>query len=171
MTAAPIPSDWQDFCRADLIIEIVSTGEQLKITNQLGGEGVEQVVFSDNTSWSRAQIQSETWIRGTSGADTIVGGNNADQIDGRAGNDTLSGGAGNDTFAFRTNLGQDTITDFVAGQDVLRFEGGIFADAAAALAAATASGNHTIVTIDANNSVLLQNVALANLHVGDFQIV
>ncbi|WP_291863195.1 calcium-binding protein [Bradyrhizobium sp.] len=156
---------------SDLIIEIVSTGEQLKITNQLGGEGVEQVVFSDNTSWSRAQIQSETWIRGTSGADTIVGGNNADQIDGRAGNDTLSGGAGNDTFAFRTNLGQDTITDFVAGQDVLRFEGGIFADAAASLAAATASGNHTIVTIDANNSVLLQNVALANLHVGDFQIV
>ena len=79
--------------------------------------------------------------------------------------------AGNDTFVFRASLGQDTVTDFTAGQDVLEFGDGIFADAAAALAAATASGNNTLITIDANNSVLLQNVTLANLHVGDFHIV
>jgi hypothetical protein len=47
----------------------------------------------------------------------------------------------------------------------------VFADAAAALAAASTSGGDTIITIDATTSVLLQNVALANLHAGDFHIV
>jgi hypothetical protein len=83
----------------------------------------------------------------------------------------MSGAAGNDTFVFRTGLGQDTITDFTPGQDVLEFRDGIFADAAAALAAATTSGNDTIITIDATDSVLLKNVSLANLHTGDFHIV
>ena len=96
------------------------------------------------------------------GAYTLAGG---------AGNDALSGGAGNDMFVFRAGLGQDTVTDFTPGQDVLDIRDGIFADAAAALAAATASGNNTLITIDANNSILLQNVALANLHASDFHIV
>jgi hypothetical protein len=46
----------------------------------------------------------------------------------------------------------------------------VFADAKAALAAATTSGNDTLITIDAGNSILLQNVALANLHASDFHI-
>lgn len=29
----------------------------------------------------------------------------------------------------------------------------------------------TLITLDANNSILLQNVALANLHTSDFHIV
>jgi len=42
--------------------------------------------------------------------------------------------------------------------------------AAAALAAATASGNDTLITIDAGNTILLQGVVLANLHTSDFHI-
>jgi Ca2+-binding RTX toxin-like protein len=117
------------------------------------------------------QAPSAAWLRGTSGNDTISGTSGNDTIAGGAGNDTLTGGAGNDTFVFRANLGQDTITDFTPGQDVLEFGDGIFADAAAALAAATASGSDTIITIDATDSVLLKNVSLANLHTGDFHIV
>jgi len=82
----------------------------------------------------------------------------------------MSGSSGNDTFVFRTSPGQDVITDFAPGSDVLEFRDGIFADAAAALAAATASGNNTLITIDASNSVLVQNVAVANLHLADFHI-
>jgi hypothetical protein len=58
-----------------------------------------------------------------------------------------------------------------SASDVLEFRDGLFADAAAALAAATASGNDTLITIDAGNTVLLKNVAVANLHAGDFHIV
>jgi hypothetical protein len=79
--------------------------------------------------------------------------------------------AADDTFVFRAGLGQNTVTDFTAGHDVLEFRDGIFADAAVALAAASASGSDAIITIDATTSLLLQNVALANLHAGDFHIV
>lgn len=41
----------------------------------------------------------------------------------------------------------------------------------AALTAATSSGSDTLITIDAGNIVLLNNVALASLHTGDFHIV
>ncbi len=87
------------------------------------------------------------------------------------GNDSMAGGAGNDTFVFRANLGHDTVTDFAVGSDVLEFQNGLFADAAAVLAAATTSGSDTLITIDAGNSILLKNVAVANLHTGDFHIV
>lgn len=83
----------------------------------------------------------------------------------------MSGGAGSDTFVFRANLGQDVVTDFTTGTDVLEFRDGVFADAAAALAAATSSGSDTLITIDASNTVLLKNVSLANLHTTDFHIV
>ena len=82
----------------------------------------------------------------------------------------MSGGSGNDTFVFRTNLSQQVINDFTAGSDVFEFHDGIFADAATALAS-TVSGNDTLITIDAGNTILLKNVALANLHAGDFHIV
>ena len=133
--------------------------------------GVEKLEFADGSSWNLQTINANAWYRGTSGNDTITGSAWNDTIAGGAGNDTMSGAAGSDTFVFRTNPGQDVVTDFTPGADVLEFRDGIFADAAAALAAATASGNNTIITIDANDSVLLQNVSLSNLHQSDFHIV
>ena len=156
----------------NLYITINATGERIQVNNQFsGGAGIEQVTFADGSTMDRTQIASAAWFRGTSGNDTISGTSANDTIAGGAGNDTLSGGSGNDTFVFRANLGQDTVTDFTIGSDVLEFRDGIFADAAAALAAATVSGSDTLITIDAGNTVLLKNVALANLHVGDFHIV
>jgi hypothetical protein len=71
---------------------------------------------------------------------------------------------------FRTGFGQDSISDFSVGHDKLEFGDGLFSDAAAAFAAASAQGSDTIITIDASTTVLLQNVALANLHVDDFRV-
>jgi len=159
----------------DLMVNVNATGQTIKVAyqfySQASNYGIEKFEFADGSSWNFQTINTNAWSRGTGGNDTISGTSWNDTIAGGTGNDTLSGASGNDTFIFRANLGQDTITDFVAGQDVLEFGDGLFADAAAALAAATASGNNTIITIDTNNSVLLQNVALANLHVGDFHIV
>ncbi|HVQ67795.1 MAG TPA: calcium-binding protein, partial [Bradyrhizobium sp.] len=156
----------------NLYITINATGERIQVDNQFsGGAGIEQVTFANGSTMDRAQIASAAWFRGTSGNDTISGTSGNDTIFGGAGNDTLSGGSGSDTFVFRANLGQDTVTDFTAGSDVLEFQNGLFADAAAVLAAATTSGNDTLITIDAGNTILLKNVAVANLHVGDFHIV
>jgi len=91
-------------------------------------------------------------------------------LDGGVGNDTLAGGAGNDTFVFHAGFGQDVITDFTIGSDVIELDDGMFADFAAVQAAATGSGNNTIIALDASNTITLQNVALANLHQNDFLV-
>lgn len=93
-----------------------------------------------------------------------------DTIDAGANDDVISGMSGNDTFVFRGSFGHDTITDFVAGEasdDVIDID--VFADFAAVLAAATQVGDDTLITADANNSVLLKNIAVANLHQDDFR--
>lgn len=61
-------------------------------------------------------------LDGQGGRDVISGGDGIDFISGGAGADTLSGGNGIDAFYFDalgTSADRDTITDFVAGQDVL----------------------------------------------------
>ena len=156
----------------NLYITINATGERIQVDNQFSGSaGIEQVTFANGATMDRAQIASAAWLRGTSGNDNISGTSGNDTIFGGAGNDTMAGGAGSDTFVFRANLGQDTVTDFTVGSDVLEFRDGVFADAAAVLAAATASGSDTLITIDVGNTILLKNVAVANLHTGDFHIV
>jgi len=158
-----------------LMVAINPTGETIKIDYQFYSQsqnwGVEKFQFANGDIWDLATINANAAIRGTSGNDTISGTAWNDTIAGGAGNDTMSGGAGSDTFVFRANLGQDVVTDFTVGSDLLEFRDGNFANAAAVLAAATSSGSDTLITIDTANTVLLKNVSLANLHETDFHIV
>jgi Ca2+-binding RTX toxin-like protein len=159
----------------NLVATVNSNGQTItfdeQFYSQTGNYGIERIEFANGSSWDLQTINANAWHRGTSGNDTMSGSAWNDTLAGGAGNDTLFGAAGNDTFVFRAGLGQDTITDFTPGQDILDIGDGIFADATAALAAATASGNDTLITIDTNNSILLQNVTLANLHASDFHVV
>src|SRR5262249_11816246 len=84
----------------DLFVTINATGETLKVTNHFSTvqEGIEQISFADGTTWDRTQIQAQAWLRGTDGADTIVGSSAADTIDGRGGTDLLKGEWGSDTY-------------------------------------------------------------------------
>ncbi len=103
--------------------------------------------------------------------DTLAGDANANILDGGEGDDTLTGGAGSDTFHFDgPALGHDVIADFTSGQDIIQING-LFADANAALAAATQAGSDVIISVDASNSIRLSNFNLANLHASDFEIV
>ncbi|WP_449394898.1 cadherin domain-containing protein [Devosia riboflavina] len=58
---------------------------------------------------------------GGSGNDILTGGDGDDILLGGVGNDTLTGGAGADIFVFSETGGanQDTITDFVVGEDTI----------------------------------------------------
>ncbi len=55
--------------------------------------------------------------------DTLDGGAGDDVLTGGKGNDLLSGGSGVDMFIFRNTAAHDTITDFDAASETLRFEG------------------------------------------------
>jgi Ca2+-binding RTX toxin-like protein len=108
-----------------------------------------------------------------SGNNTVAGGGGNDAITGGAGNDTLTGGSGTDTFVFKSGFGLDTVTDFTAGaasDDVIRIEDGLFADFAAVQSASAQVGSDVVITVDASNTITLQNVTLANLHQDDFQL-
>ena len=54
----------------------------------------------------------------------LFGNSGDDQIFGDAGADTLSGGAGDDVFTFRFGAGQNTITDYKDGEDLIRIQTG-----------------------------------------------
>ena len=61
---------------------------------------------------------------GGAGRDRIIGSGGNDVLAGGAGDDVLTGGTGADLFVFRAGeAGRDTVTDFAAGTDRLRFEG------------------------------------------------
>ncbi len=96
----------------DLSIAINATGEKITVSGHFYGtsNGIEQIVFADNTTWDRATILTHAWIRGTGGNDTLNGTNDADTLDGGAGNDTLNGTAGSDTYIFKAGSGNDTIS-------------------------------------------------------------
>ena len=53
---------------------------------------------------------------GNAGSDTLNGGSGKDLLVGGAGNDFMTGGSGADKFVFAAGSGQDTISDFVHGQ-------------------------------------------------------
>nr|WP_143039703.1 MULTISPECIES: VCBS domain-containing protein [Bradyrhizobium] len=108
-------------------------------------------------------------LTGTSGKDVIFATGN---------NDTLTGGAGADQFVFRPsgNANSDTITDFSPGLDHIdlrAFSGTVASSNLSSWLASHASVSPTnsadvLITLDANDAVTLKNVALNNLHVGDF---
>ncbi|MFK7835890.1 MAG: DUF4214 domain-containing protein [Sulfitobacter sp.] len=58
-------------------------------------------------------------LNGLAGDDTIIGGLGNDTIDGGTGDDLMTGGSGADRFIINALSGDDTITDFVEGTDVL----------------------------------------------------
>lgn len=80
------------------------------------GPDLEEVVFSNGTVWSAAQLQSLAIAsRQTSGDDVIVGGPGADVIGMTAGNDLVKGGAGADRYEYVAGDGFDRIAAGAAG--------------------------------------------------------
>lgn len=58
-------------------------------------------------------------MKGGGGADTLKGGSSDDVLDGGRGDDRLVGGKGADVFVFARKHGEDRITDFIPGTDLL----------------------------------------------------
>ena len=56
---------------------------------------------------------------------TLKGNENANVLKGGAGDDILTGGAGNDRFVYSNADGDDTITDYTAGEDIIEINGNI----------------------------------------------
>ena len=97
----------------DLIAAINATGEKITAAGHYYGtyNGIEQIAFANGTVWDLAAIQSNAWIRGTSGADTLNGSSLNDTFAGGLGNDVLHSGAGSDTYVYASGDGNDEIDE------------------------------------------------------------
>jgi Ca2+-binding RTX toxin-like protein len=116
---------------------------------------------TSNTLYGNAGVAS-TLVAG-SGADTLIVTGNAGTI--------MTGGAGSDTFAFPNVMGHDSVTNFGTAKDTLQFNMTLFANFSAAMADASQVGANTVFTIDANDSVTLDNVNKSNLTASNFHFV
>ena len=114
--------------------------------------------------------QLEDTINGLGGNDKLNGLVGADVLNGGAGNDTLTGGTGIDKFIFTGAFGKDVVTDF-QGNDLIQLNMSQFANFAAVSSKAAQVGLDTVITLDAANSITLQNVSLASLNAGDFLFI
>ena len=92
-------------------------------------------------------------LDGGAGNDTLYGGEGDDTLVGGIGNDTLVGGAGNDTFVYANGQGNDTITDYVAGQDSLQISSGTISQTG------LANNNKDLVFTVGTGTVTLSNAA------------
>ncbi|MGY3605204.1 MULTISPECIES: nidogen-like domain-containing protein [unclassified Bradyrhizobium] len=118
-------------------------------------------------------------LRGTAFDDTLIGDGHNNILSGGGGNDTLFGGSGNDTFVFKQNaMGHATIGDFTPGQDKIELDYVAFDPNSQESfnawfqdhVAAAPNGHDVQIDLDGNdhNTILLKNVALAQLHANDF---
>ena len=107
---------------------------------------------------------------GNAAANTLHGGGGADSLWGYGGNDMLFGDEGADTFVITAGFGKDTIADFgTSGTgDSVRFLNGTFSSFADLMSHAAQQGDDVVFTLDANNSVTLQNTQLAMLSAQSF---
>ena len=102
------------------------------VTFSLAGQHVERLALTGSGN-----------IAGTGNSldNMLVGNAGANLLDGGGGKDRIAGGAGADTFAFTTAIkasNVDTITDFVAADDTIRLENGVFVGLATGALAAGA---------------------------------
>jgi serralysin len=105
-------------------------------------------------------------LNGLNGNDILTGGAGADLITGGGGNDSLTGGTGNDRFIYSARgFGQDTITDFEAGDLIDIAALGVADFATLAPFITEIVGNATIQTVHGGTieRITLTGIPLANV--------
>jgi Ca2+-binding RTX toxin-like protein len=114
------------------------------------------LVGTETSSGGASRSGGNDTIYAGAGDDRVYGQEGDDIIIGQAGDDVLSGGSGNDTFVYTSVLdGQDIVTDFQAGSDVvdldLLLDNLGYADGAGARAGAVNvddSSGDTVITVN-----------------------
>lgn len=128
---------------------------------------------SENTLWGG---DGDDYLSGLGDADELFGGNGNDNLSGGGGNDKLFGGKGNDNltggrksgdlFIFdEFDFGEDVITDFEVGKDVVDFRG---SGLTASIAEIIQTEQGAMIAFDQAGSLLLLGVTVGSVGSSDF---
>ena len=164
-------------------VVIVGTPAADEITASTGPAG--QPTVTDKGDTIVGDGGSDVMVAGK-GNDKVLGSKGNDILNGGAGNDVIKGGAGNDklyglgggrtrliggkggdTFNFSADLGDDRISGFRPGDDVIRFDKALFADYAA-LKGAMSSHKGGVLIEAGDGSVFLDKIKIQKLDADDF---
>ncbi|MCP5082969.1 MAG: hypothetical protein GY948_14875 [Alphaproteobacteria bacterium] len=106
------------------------------------------------------------------GHDVVIGSAGDDVIIGGTGNDTQTGGLGADTFVFRDGEGEDVITDFGTGDDLVRLDQVAgFDDFADVQGAFSQVGADALLDLGGGQSILFEDTLVSALTVDHFEFV
>lgn len=106
---------------AEIAVRFVITENTMK--TPVSGNAKDNVLKGTLNNDVLAGREGDDRLTGSLGNDLLDGGAGNDKIDGGEGDDTLTGFTGKDTFAFEAESGNDAITDFDLGVDVITFDG------------------------------------------------
>jgi len=145
-----------------------------------GGNGNDFLNGGEDTDWLIGGNGDDV-IDGGEGIDLLIGGDGKDVLYGGAGNDrleagfddndsdTLTGDAGNDKFAFGGANGQDSITDFTDGEDIIDLSDYADVNAVCDLDIEQQGNDAVISGYDgADNSIVVENFDANDLTNEDF---
>ena len=136
-----------------------------------GGEG-HDIIFGDLDGHGDDSLSGgsgDDFLVGGAGDDTLDGGADSDWLEGGTGDDTLTGGSGDDTFLFARNNGNDTITDFANGGDLIDLREFTQISSFADLAI-TADGDDVVIDLGdyGGGTIRFEGTSLSDLNADDF---
>ncbi|MBO4401360.1 MAG: hypothetical protein J5809_05895 [Selenomonadaceae bacterium] len=137
---------------------IIIRGNSNSATSILGGSGNDSI-YGGSQGDTLLGGDGDDYIFGTSGNnsmeggegnDTIVGGTGSDSLDGGDGDNVLTGGTGVDYFVFSS--GNDTITDYKVGEDVIAL-----GSADVSISSSSINGDDVILNVGEKGTITVKN--------------
>ena len=126
------------------------------VVDALAGDDI--IIASDGNDYVDGNTGNDK-LEGNSGTDTLLGGNGDDTLIGGKDDDRLEGGEGSDTYLFNLGDGHDIISDYstIDGEiDTITFGNDIDASNVQ-FTRNSANDKDLIITIDADNSITVEN--------------
>ena len=158
----------------DLTFEAAGGGTDTVYANVAGTNNgvylyanVENLVLLGTTAFGVGNELANT-MTGSGSANWLLGGAGNDVLNGKGGNDVLFGEGGSDTFVFEHGTGGDVIGDFLAGTDKIDLHAFGFTSFADVQAHMMENGGTTAIDLGNGDFIVINGVANAALHAGDF---
>ena len=134
-----------------------------------GGSGADLMFGLTGNDKLKGGDDNDTLV-GEAGKDTLEGGDGDDVLFGGTSIDNLTGGAGADVFVFENNMGDDYITDFENGIDLMDMSALVDAGRITGFDDLTITqiGGNTMIVVYGTSDITLLSTAAADIDATDF---